>query len=64
MGDGRRKCVRKPAEEEREMEEADKVEVAPGVTAFGCKCEIVAIRGGIDGSRLAIYQTLSINSII
>ena len=31
--------------------------------AFGCKCEIVAILGGggaSDDSRLAVYQTLSV----
>ena len=29
--------------------------------AFRCKCEIIAIRGGVsDASRLAVYQTLSI----
>ena len=32
MGEGRAKGVQKPAEEEREAEEVDKVEVAPGVT--------------------------------
>ena len=26
--------------------------------AFGCKCEVVAIRGLSDSLRLAIYQTL------
>ena len=34
MGEGRRKCVQSTAEEEREAEEADKVEVAPGVAVF------------------------------
>ena len=100
MGEGRGKGIRIPAEK-REVEETDKVEVAPGVTVAnlrhfrivlngptqsripqaastvsiektetlrvrsfrcytsGCKCEIVAIRGGVsEGSRLAVYQTL------